>query len=486
MKKFLVVISLFVCIHSIAQVTSDELDTFVETKFKGLNIAGASVLVTVQGKTLLNKGYGYADLSHSVKTTPETTYFLVGPGGFILSASIMQLVEQGKISLDDELSKYLPDFPLQGRKVTVRHLITSTSGIIDYHYLGDPLEATYRTPKSSDEVRALFSGRPYTTDAPGSKWDWSISNFALLVEILEKVSGMSYPDYLNKNVIAPLGLSATRYIEEKIIIKNLARGYGKQGEDLYPTYQSMITYDPSLRLSTSTGDLLAIWNGIKNNGIVSAKSFASMTTPEGAAKQISTVDPTLQFGYILRIKKVGNQTVIGLHGALPGYSSHCYYFKEKDISVVVLANTSNQYANEIGEAIGLKLLGLPALPDRAQTKIDLADNDVSVDEQKKLIGTFVWKLAPDPARHRSYDFYRRTLRVMVEAGRLKLQRLGDTPELLLKQADGTFAIQSSPTQRWSFGEGKISVSEGGKVVAICSRVGESDVSTFHGGGTGYK
>lgn len=486
MKNLLLFILIFFSIQSIAQINQGDLDAFVEAKVKTLNIAGASVLVTQQGKTLLNKGYGFADLSHNVKTTPETTYFLVGPGGFILSASIMQLVEQGKISLDDEISKYLPDFPLQGRKVTVRHLITSTSGIIDYHYLGDPLEATYHTPKSSDEVRALFSGKAYTTDAPGSKWDWSISNFALLVEILEKVSGMSYPDYLNKNVITPLGLNSTRYIEEKIIIKNLARGYGKQGEDLYPTYQSMITYDPSLRLSISTGDLLAIWNGIKSNKLVGAKSFAAMTTPEGAAKQISAADPTLQFGYILRIKKVGDQTVIGLHGALPGYSSHCYYFKEKDISVVVLANTSNQYANEIGEAIGLKLLGLPPAPERTSTKVDLADNPISSDEQKKLTGTFTWKLAPDPARHRSYDFYQRTLRVMVEAGRLKLQRLGDTPEPLLKQDDGTFALRSSPGQRWSFGDGKISVSEGGKVTAVCGRVGEGDVATFHGAGAERK
>jgi D-alanyl-D-alanine carboxypeptidase len=479
MKNILTLLLTLVLLQSTAQT---DLDKFVQEKVNSLNIAGASVLVTQQGKTLLSKGYGFADLSHDVKTTPETTYFLVGPGGFILSASVMQLAEQGKLSLDDELSKYLPDFPLQGRKITIRHLITSTSGIIDYHYLGDPLESTYRTPKASDEVKALFSGRPYTTDAPGSKWDWSISNFALLVEILEQVSGMSYPEYLRKNVITPLGLKSTRYIEEKIIIKNLARGYGKLGEDLYPTYQSMITYDPSLRISISTGDLLAIWNGIKNNKLVSAKSYSAMTTPEGAARQISTVDPTLQFGYIVRIKKVGDQTVIGLHGALPGYSSHCYYFKEKDISIVVLANTSNQYANEIGEAIGLKLLGLPATPARTVSKFDLADQAVPADEQKKFTGTFIWKLAPDPARHRSYDFYRRTLRVFIEQGRLKLQRLGDTPEPLLRQGDGTFAVSSSPGQRWSFGEEKISVSEGGKAVAECERVGEADVKTFHGTG----
>ncbi len=479
MKILVPVFLVACCSQLLAQST---LDAFVESKIRNLNIAGASVLVTQQGKTLLNKGYGFADLSHGVKTTPETTYFLVGPGGFILSASIMQLVEQGKISLDDELSKYLPDFPLQGRKVTIRHLITSTSGIIDYHYLGDPLESTYRTPKASDEVRALFSGRAFTTDAPGSKWDWSISNFALLVEVLEKVTAMSYPDYLQKNVIIPLNLQATRYIEEKVIIRNLARGYGKQGEDLYPTYQSMITYDPSLRISISTGDLLKIWEGIKNNKLVSSESFSAMTTPEGAARQISAVDPTLQFGYILRIKKVGDQTVIGLHGALPGYSSHCYHFREKNISIVVLANTSNQYANEIGEAIGLHLLGLPPTPERLSPKNELADNPLTASERQGLTGTFKWKLAPDPGRHRSYDFYQRTLRVMVEGGRLKLQRLGDTPEFFLKQNDGTFAIRSSPSQRWTFMAGGISVSENGKVTAECKRIGNADVNTFHKAG----
>src|SRR3982751_5731817 len=107
MKKHFVIALILSSMSATCQVNMNDLDTFVENKIKNLNIAGASVLVTQQGKTLLNKGYGFADLSHNVKTKPETTYFLVGPGGFILSASVMQLVERQKISLDDELSKYL-------------------------------------------------------------------------------------------------------------------------------------------------------------------------------------------------------------------------------------------------------------------------------------------------------------------------------------------------------------------------------------------
>ncbi len=473
------------------EISASELDDFTYATFKKLNIAGASVLVKQNGKIILNKGYGMADLSHDVPTTPETKYFLVGPGMFMLSACVLQQIEQGKISLDDGVEKYLPEFPLQGRKVKIRHLLNSTSGIIDYHYLGDPLESTYFTPKAGDEVVALFSGRPFTSDSPNTRWDWSISNFALLTDILERVTGMPYKDYLQRNVITPLSLKETTYLEEKIIVKHLAKGYGKQGEELYPAYRSLFTYDPSLRISISTGDLLKVWEGIKDGRLISQKSFAMMSTPEGVAKTAGGVDPSFQFGYILRMKKVGDQPAMGMHGALPGYSSHCYYFPQKDLSIIVLANTSNQYANDIGQAIGLKLLGLPQAPERIITKNELANNPVTPGEQKALTGTYTLRLAPDPARHRSYDYYNRTLRVFVEHGQLEIQKLGDSPEPLLKQSDGSYAMESSPAERVTFDvqKGKavsFVISEAGKAKSNCTRIGEGDVATFHKGGVGVK
>jgi CubicO group peptidase (beta-lactamase class C family) len=362
--------------------------------------------------------------------------------------------------------------------------MNSTSGVMDYHYLGDPLEATYRTPKASDEVVGLFAGRGYTSESPGIKWDWSISNFALLVEILEKVTGSSYQAYLEKNIVKPLELKETHYLEEKQLLTDFARGYGKPNGDLYPTYQSLLTYDPSLRIGISTGDLFKIWDGIRNGKLISAKSYAMMTTPEGAGKHISQTDPTLDFGYILRIRKVGDQVVMGLHGALPGYSSHCYYFPQKEITIVVLANTSNQYANEIGQAIGLKLLGLPVPAIKPESKISLEDVLMSADEQKSLTGTYRLTLAKDNLRHDSYALYTRTLRVFVEHGQLEIQELGDSPESLLKQADGSYATASSPSERISFAvqNGKVvsfSTSANGKKLSTSVRVGDGDAATFH-------
>lgn len=482
---FLVFTCLWITSSQAQTIESSSLDAFTSSLVNDYHIAGASVLVVQQGKVLLKKGYGMADLSFQVPTKPETQYFLVGPGGFILSACILQLIEQGKINLDDEASKYLPDYPWQSRRVLIRHLMNSTSGVMDYHYLGDPLESTYRTPKAADEVVGLFAGRGYTSNAPGIKWDWSISNFALLVEILEKVTGSSYKTYLEKNIIKPLALKETHYIEEKQLLTEFARGYGKQNGELFPTYQSLLTYDPSLRISISTGDLFKIWDGIRSGKLITPKSFAMMTTPEGAGKSISPADPTLDFGYILRIRKVGDQVVMGLHGALPGYSSHCYYYVQKDLTIVVLANTSNQFANEIGQSIGLKLLDLPVPPVRPEVKISLENLPMSSDERKSLGGTYRLTLAKDNLRHDSYALYTRTLRVFVEHEQLKIQELGDSPEALMKQADGTFATWSSPSERISFEiqNGKVvsfHTTTGGKKLSTSVRVGDGDVGTFHG------
>src|SRR5258708_13547902 len=98
--------------------------------------------------------------------------------------AVMQQVERGKLSLDDDLSKFIPEFPLQGHHVTIRQLLNHTSGIVDYHYLGDPIEATSRQPKALDEVIALYARQNWVND-PATKGAWSISPFQLLCTISE-------------------------------------------------------------------------------------------------------------------------------------------------------------------------------------------------------------------------------------------------------------------------------------------------------------
>jgi len=140
-----------------AQASATDLDAVAQRMIAQERVAGASVLVMQRGKVLLHKGYGYADLGLEAPAKDETTYHVVGPMLPFTGIAVMQLVERGKLSLEDGLSKHVPEFPMQGHQVTIRQLLNHTSGIVDYHYLGDPTEATSRQPKALDEVMALYA-----------------------------------------------------------------------------------------------------------------------------------------------------------------------------------------------------------------------------------------------------------------------------------------------------------------------------------------
>ncbi|HET9364982.1 MAG TPA: serine hydrolase domain-containing protein, partial [Candidatus Angelobacter sp.] len=180
------------------------LDSIVKQVMSQEHVVGASVLVARGDKILLSQGYGFADLGLNAPANISTVYHVVGPMLPFTGIAVMQQVERGKLSLDDDISKFIPEFPLQGHHVTVRQLLNHTSGIVDYHYLGDPIEATSRQPKALDEVMALYAGKNWVNE-PGKKWDWSISGFQLLVTIVERITGQSFPDYVQKNILEPAG-----------------------------------------------------------------------------------------------------------------------------------------------------------------------------------------------------------------------------------------------------------------------------------------
>src|SRR6185436_17563275 len=120
-------------------VSPAELDAVAQRMVAQERVAGASVLVAHRGKVILHKGYGFADLGLDAPARDETVYHVVGPMLPFTGVAVMQLVERGKLGLDDDIAKYLPEFPLQGHRVTIRQLLNHTSGVVDYHYLGDPI-----------------------------------------------------------------------------------------------------------------------------------------------------------------------------------------------------------------------------------------------------------------------------------------------------------------------------------------------------------
>ena len=470
--------------NSATDLHTANLDAIVRRVIAQERVVGASVLVARGDRILLHKGYGFADLALEAPTKDETVYHVVGPMLPFTGIAVMQQVERGKLSLDDDISKFIPEFPLQGHHVTVRQLLNHTSGIVDYHYLGDPIEATSRQPKALDEVTALFANKNWVND-PGKKWDWSISGFNLLVTIVERVTGQSFPEYVQQNIFTPSGVKSTSYCDDFTLTRGLAHAYRKVGGNYVEAHENGMAYNSDLRFCSTVGDLLQLWRAIKSKNLVQPATFQQMTTAEGAAQHMSAQDPKAQYGFAMILNHEEDHRRIGQHGSLMGYSGSLYDFPDDQLTIVVLTNTEDQNAYAITRALGRAILGLPALPaPKREAEPTLADKPISADERKQLAGTFVLKLDQVGANlHDSFAQYRRTYRVFDENGRLMIQPLGEAPERLLKQDDNSFAMRSAPQTHISFAMQDMHTSilklDSPGFPLAGARVGDGDPATFH-------
>jgi D-alanyl-D-alanine carboxypeptidase len=462
------------------------LDSIAKAVVARERVAGASVLVKRGDRVLLHRGYGFADLGLEAQTQDETVYHVVGPMLPFTGVAVLQLVGSGRLSLDDQVSTYIPEFPMAGHRVTIRQLLNHTSGIVDYHYLGDPIDATSRQPKALDEVMALYAGKHWVNE-PGTRWDWSISGFQLLATVVERISGQSFADYVRRNIFGPARLTSTTYCDDFSLVRNLSHGYRRFERGFVPANENDMAYNVDLRFCSTVGDLDRLWTALENGTLIRPEVFRQMQTPEGAAIRMSSQDSMAHYGLALTINHEDAHVRIGQHGSLFGYSGSLYDFPGDSLTIVVLTNTEGQNAYAMTRALARAVLGLTPLPvPAAIAERRLADAPVSAEERASLNGTYVLTLDRlDPGLHDSYAQYRRTYRVFDENSRLMIQVLGEGPERLLKEEDGSFAMRSAPRNRLTFEkqEGralKLRLESQGFGVPLSGvRVGDGDPVTFH-------
>jgi len=468
------------------QAPRPRLDSIAAAVLAREHVVGAAVLVRRGADVLLQRGYGFADLGLEAPVGSETVFHVVGPMLPFTGVAVLQLVEQRKLSLDDDVARYIPEFPMQGHRVTIRQLLNHTSGIVDYHYLGDPIDATSRQPKALDEVMALYAGKQWVNE-PGTRWDWSISGFQLLVTIVERLSGQSFGEYARQHIFEPAGLRSTTYCDDFSLVHNLSHAYRRFESGFVPANENDMAYNADLRFCSTVGDLDRLWAALRAGRLIRAETFQQMQTAEGAAIHMSAQDSLAHYGLALTINHEDAHVRIGQHGSLFGYSGSLYAFPGDDLTIVVLSNTEGQNAYAVTRALARAVLGLSPLPVVAPgAESHLADAAVTPEERSSLNGTYVLKLDRlNPGLHDSYAQYRRTYRVFDENGRLMIQTLGEGPERLLKQDDGSFGVRSAPRSRFTFekAQGKavklLMDSQGLGVPLSGARVGDGDPVTFH-------
>lgn len=308
-----------------------ELDAIAAKAFPA-DWPGAAVLVMKGGQPLLRKGYGLADVEQGTRITPESVFRIGSITKQFTAVAVLQLVEGGKIALSDPITKFIPDYPTQGKTITIEHLLTHTSGIQSYTDKPSFL-TSMRTDMTPADLIASFRNDPMQFD-PGAQWAYNNSGYILLGHIIESVSGMPYAEYLKKNVFPRAGLTSTYYGDVATIIPKRVPGYANDGGKLVNAAYLSMTLPYSAGSLLSTVDDLAKWNAAVAAGkVVDRKLLDKAWTPFQL-----TSGESAGYGYGWSMRQLSGERVIQHGGGINGYASFALWLPERDVYVAVLAN----------------------------------------------------------------------------------------------------------------------------------------------------
>ena len=330
----------------------DRIDAVVVQAMANGPIAGTSVGIGLGDEIVVAKGYGYSDLENDVRATEHTVYRIGSLTKQFTAAAIMMLIERGDLHLDDELTQFLPDYPTQGHRVTVRHLLNHTSGIKSM--TDTDLGADWRRLDGApDEVIGRFSTEPFNF-SPGEEFRYNNSGYYLLGAVIERVSGDTYADFLWDQMWRPLGMRETHYLYNSPIIRNRAEGYKvNEGELLNADPLSMHIPYAAGALGSSVVDLLMWERALREHRVLSPESYKAMVTPETLNN-----GETLSYGYGLGVGRFEEHPAIIHAGGINGFSTILSHYPDDALSIVVLCNTQTN-ASEIERALARVMLGMP-------------------------------------------------------------------------------------------------------------------------------
>jgi len=340
---------------------SEKIDRFVTEEMQRQHVPGVGLAVIQHGEVLKAQGYGLCNLEHHVPVTPETMFQSGSLGKQFTATAVMLQVEGGKLALSDPLTKFFPDAPVSWRGITVRHLLTHTSGVPEYT---DGLLDMRKDYTEEDLARFAF-GLPLEF-TPGSRWNYSNTGYVLLGIIIHKVSGSFY-DVLASRVFKPLGMTTARVIDEADIVPNRAAGYQLEKGEIknqdWVAPRLNTTADGSLYFSLR--DLIAWDAGVRSRAILTPESWAQILHPVQL-----TSGKTYPYGFGWFLDERDGKPLQQHSGSWQGFKSQFSRFLGDDLSVVVLANLAQANPARIADGVatlvdpGLAVPPLTVIEDR--------------------------------------------------------------------------------------------------------------------------
>jgi CubicO group peptidase (beta-lactamase class C family) len=358
-------LKLFLCLFTfaataLAQPTNQDravelkVDEVVKEYMAAYKIPGVSLALLRKGKIVLLKSYGLANVELQVPVKPETIFQSGSIGKQFTAAAIMLLVQDGKLSLDDKISKYIPDVPATWKDITVRNLLNHTSGLGDY-----PTEIDLRRDYTEDQYFESFKKGPLDF-VPGSKWNYSNVGYVTLGILIRKVTGKYYGDFLQERIFKPLNMTTARIISEADIVPNRAAGYrlvrGELKNQAWVSPSTNTTADGSLYLSILD---LAKWDAaLYTDTPLTQASRKLIWTPA----QLSN-GTTKGYGFGWHLADVHGHRLVLHGGAWQGFKSQILRFLDSEVTIIFLANSWETRDFKFARALAATVYPEFALPD---------------------------------------------------------------------------------------------------------------------------
>lgn len=298
---------------------------------------GYTVVITEDGKTAYRHERGLANVEAKSSISPTTSFRYASITKQFTAAAIMKLVDQGKVSLDDPLTKYLPDYPGPGGAATVRQLLNHTSGIMPYTQIPAWAEkANAGAIATTQSLIDVFKDVPLQFQ-PGEKYSYNNSGYVLLGAILEKVTGKSWDEAIVSTVTGPLGLKSIMSGVHEPHVRGMATGYTDENGKIVPSPSIHMSNPHAAGALIGTADDLARWGHALHSGkVVSPASCALMTTA-----QKTNDGQDIAYGFGLAPGDVRGRKSVGHNGNIHGFSSGSVYVAEPRIFVAVLSNSDS-------------------------------------------------------------------------------------------------------------------------------------------------
>jgi CubicO group peptidase (beta-lactamase class C family) len=310
----------------------------VFAKWDQPNSPGCAVGIYKDGRTVYKHGYGMANLNDDVPITPATVFHVASMSKQFTAASIVLLAQQGKLSLDDDVHKYIPELPDFHQRITIRHLVHHTSGLRDQWALLELAGWRYSQDLiTDDDVMSVITRQRDLNFKPGEKYTYCNTGFTLLGLIVKRVSGMSLREFTTKNIFEPLGMTHTHFRDDhEEVIKHDALGYEQEGKDK-PFRMSLTNFDTvgATSLHTTVEDL-QLWDENFYHPRVGGAAFVQQMLERGKLNNGEQID----YAFGLAVGKYKGLPTVGHGGADAGYRSDITRFPDQHFSATVLCNSA--------------------------------------------------------------------------------------------------------------------------------------------------